>query len=111
MTAPVLTYSDYVNLGGQLSFESFNSLVTHAANEVADMVMWKDVPEAAEKPYKAAIASVIDTYSEYGIDSVGGFTIGNFSIQAGSENPRSIARNRARRFLLPTGLLYAGIGC
>lgn len=110
MAAVELTYSDYVYLcDGKLEESEFDALAPRASQEVANLCMFRDVPEYAVDHYKRAIAAVIDVFSEHGVDASAGFSIGSFSMQSGAESPREIAFSRARSILFPTGLLYAGI--
>lgn len=111
MGAPKPTYDWYLSaFGGTLGEEEFMHHLPLAVLEIADMCMGKSVPEAAETAYKAAICSAVDTYAEYGNGPSVGFSVGAFTMQASGNDSQAIARNRARKILFPTGLLYAGIG-
>lgn len=111
MSKPVPTYNEYVDVyGGRLDEDGFNANLRLACLEIDDLCMGKDVPEASEDAYKAAICSVMDIYAENGYSPVESFSVGSFSMQGGSQSAQQFARSHARKILFPTGLLYAGIG-
>lgn len=110
MAAPKPTYSFYVSdFNGQLDEADFTAQLTPAFIEVQDMITWKEVPSQCVEAFNMAVCAVIDVYAYNGLGVAGGFSVGSFSMSTPIHDVKKFAREQARKYLAPTGLLYAGV--
>lgn len=115
-----VTVADYRELYGDIAEEDFSSALTVAIAEVRELTGRK-TPKTPlqEDAWKRAVCAAIRVDRHFGFshgigDNLASFTIGKFSASAGaSENGatswKSEVRSAARRELVGTGLLYAGV--
>lgn len=109
MNAP--TYADYVANGGRLSELDYNLVLPKAVAHVDWLIGWKEVPAEHEDAVKRAILAVLDAFTQYGAEALGGFAIGSFRMDNSAEfnTGKEIATDAAWEFLAPTGLLFSGV--
>lgn len=121
MAMPEVTYSTFVEeFGDEVKLETFTSCLPHAVALVRDMC-WPNVPttDGQEHAWTMAVCAAImaDALNGagHGVADVGAgsFTIGKFSMSAGSTGSSSsisattsAMREAARRHLTGTGLMY-----
>ena len=110
------THEDYLAAGrGELSAEEFKAALPHATAAVRDLI-FPNEPDGSEE-WARAVMAACEVDAAYGcsggIMEGGGFTVGSFSWNPGTEGAstyRSDMEAAVRRELLGTPLLYAGIG-
>lgn len=119
MDYPQLTYEKYGELGGGNSEEGFNASLRTAYAKVREIIGFNMPDETNEEAYLRAVCAAVDVDIYYG--STGGIgeglssiSIGSFSASIGvadtSSSYDSDMRNKIRRELVGSGLLYQGIG-
>ena len=110
------THEDYLAAGrGELSAEEFKAALPHATAAVRDLI-FPNEPDGSEE-WARAVMAACEVDAAYGcsggIMEGGGFTVGSFSWNPGTEGAstyRSDMEAAVRRELLGTPLLYAGRG-
>ena len=109
------TYEDYLAAGrGELSAEEFKAALPHATAAVRDLI-FPNEPDGSEE-WARAVMAACEVDAAYGcsggIMEGGGFTVGSFSWNPGTEGAstyRSDMEAAVRRELLGTPLLYEGL--
>ena len=121
MTLPVLTYEDYVQLGGLLSEERFGSSLCAACASVREIIGFNEPEDETDtEAYKRAVVAAVEVDAAYGHSSGIGegadsISIGSFSISSGSESGTDVSaydadmRRVIRRELIGSTLLFQGL--
>lgn len=114
----VITADDYRALYGEIAEEDFSSALPVAEAEVRDLAGFNR-PETPlqEDAWKRAVCAAIRVDRHYGFshgtgDGLASFAIGKFSGtmgESGASAWKSDVRSAARRELVGSGLLYAGL--
>ncbi|WP_305296556.1 hypothetical protein [Parvibacter caecicola] len=113
-----VTADDYRAFYGEIAEEDFSSALPVAEAEVRDLAGFnRPRTPLQEDAWKRAVCAVVRADRSYGFshgtgDGLAGFTIGKFSATAGGSGAsswKSDVQAAARRELVGSGLLYAGL--